>query len=81
MAAEVAAEAKKRRRKPTVTVADVVVQLHQLPASKLASVLDYVSYLADQETHKAFNGLLASREVLAQEWDSPEDDEAFGSYE
>ncbi len=67
------------------TIAEITEQLRRLPAEKLASVYDYVSYLAERESARAvreggshaYDTMLASEAVLRRDWDRPEEDAAW----
>jgi len=62
----------------TVTVPQVQEQLRRLPPDKLAVVYDFISYLIERgEASEAFQTMLASEEVLARDWNTPEEDEAW----
>ncbi|MBM4030384.1 MAG: DUF2281 domain-containing protein [Planctomycetes bacterium] len=62
----------------TVTIPQVEEQLRRLSPDKLVVVYDFVSYLIERAaTSEAFQTMLASEEVLARDWDTPEEDEAW----
>ncbi|MHB2016588.1 MAG: DUF2281 domain-containing protein [Candidatus Xenobia bacterium] len=61
-----------------VTIPLIEERLKQLPHHKLTVVYDFVSYLADQQTASpSFQTMLASEAVLAHDWNTPEEDEAW----
>ncbi len=60
------------------TITEIEERLRQLPPDKLATVLDFVDYLIwKQESSEAYQTMLASERVLAKDWDTPEEDEAW----
>jgi hypothetical protein len=60
------------------TITEIEVRLKRLPPDKLAVVLDFVEYLADRQmASEAYQMMLASEQVLAKDWDTPEEDEAW----
>ncbi|MCW5851999.1 MAG: DUF2281 domain-containing protein [Anaerolineae bacterium] len=68
-----------------VTIDQIEERLQQLPAEKLAVVYDFVSYLLEREKvglvdgsdDSAIQTMIASEEVLARDWNTPEEDEAW----
>ena len=68
-----------------VTIDQIEERLQQLPAEKLAVVYDFVSYLLEREEVRLVHGsddsaiqtMIASEEVLARDWNTPEEDEAW----
>ncbi len=68
-----------------ITIPRIVDRLKNLPPDKLTVVYDFVSFLAERqpdlkkilEGSESYNTMLASEEVLAQEWNLPEEDEAW----
>jgi len=62
----------------TVTIPQVQEQLRRLPPDKLGVVYDFISYLIERSaSSEAFRTMLASEEVLARDWNTPEEDEAW----
>jgi hypothetical protein len=60
------------------TIMEIEEQLKRLPPDKLAAVLDFVEYLADKQgASTAFQTMLASEQILAKDWNTPEEDEAW----
>lgn len=68
-----------------ITVAQINEQLHFLPPKKLAVVYDFVTYLRDRRPanpliepeSEVMQVLFASEEVLARDWNLPEEDAAW----
>jgi hypothetical protein len=52
-------------------------ELRDAPDSILREVYHYLRYLKSQREEERFQGLLASEEVLARDWDTPEEDAAW----
>jgi hypothetical protein len=52
-------------------------ELDVLPEPLQREVYDFVRFLRLQTDADAFNGLLASEAVLARDWDTAEEDEAW----
>ena len=71
----------------TVTIPKITERLQSLPNEKLVVVFDFISYLAERELNeilldsasKAIECMYASEQVLARDWDLPEEDEAWAS--
>ncbi|MCC7105846.1 MAG: DUF2281 domain-containing protein [Chloroflexi bacterium] len=62
----------------TVTIREIEQRRQQLSPEQLASVLDFVSYLADRDlSSRALSTMLASEPVLRRDWDKPEEDAAW----
>jgi hypothetical protein len=62
----------------TGTIRQIEDRLRQLSPEQLASVLDFVSYLADPDLRsQALSTMLASEPVLRRDWDRPEKDAAW----
>jgi hypothetical protein len=60
------------------TISEIEEQLKRLPPDKLAVVLDFVEYLAEkQESSGSYQTMLASEQVLAKDWNTLEEDEAW----
>jgi hypothetical protein len=58
---------------------EIARKLQTLPDEQLAAVLDFVSRLAERGANdRPFATMLASERVLAREWLSKEEDEAWG---
>ena len=67
----------------TVSIQQIDDQLQELPPEKLAIVYDFVSYLvarerAEQNEDSAWATMIASESVLARDWNTPDEDEAWG---
>ncbi len=61
-----------------VTIAQIEERLRQLPPDKLAVVFDFVSYLTErQHASEVFQTMLASEDVLRQDWERPEEEAAW----
>lgn len=61
-----------------VSVERIEAQLQKLPPEKLAVVSDFVSYLAErQEAVCPLETMLASEQILARDWDRPEENDAW----
>ena len=61
-----------------VTIPKVEEQLRRLPPDKLGVVYDFISYLVERgASSEAFQTMLASEDVLARDWNTPEEDEAW----
>ncbi len=60
----------------TVTLEQIEELLRRLPPDKLAIVLDFVSYLSQQEHRDIHYALLAAESTLRKDWDRPEEDAA-----
>ena len=54
-------------------------ELDTLPESLQREVYDFVRFLRLKSNGEAFDGLLASHEVLARDWDTPEEDAAWAN--
>ncbi len=52
-------------------------ELDVLPEPLQRAVYDFVRFLRSKAVGDTFNGLLASESVLAQDWDTPEEDAAW----
>jgi hypothetical protein len=62
----------------TVMIRQIEERLQRLSSEQLASVLDFVSYLADRRhSREALDTMLASEAVLRRDWDRPEEDAAW----
>ena len=62
----------------SVTISRIEAELRLLPPEKLTVVLDFVSYLAArQPTSESFQTMLASEQMLREDWERPEEDEAW----
>ena len=60
------------------TISEIEEQLKRLPPDKLAVVLDFVEYLAEKrESSGSYQTMLASEQVLAKDWNTQEEDEAW----
>jgi hypothetical protein len=68
-----------------ITIPQIIERLKTLPPDKLPVVYDFVSFLAERrpdlkqifETSEAYQTMLASQDVLATDWNQPEEDEAW----
>lgn len=66
-----------------VSIQQIDDQLQELPPEKLAVVYDFVSYLvarerAEQIEDSVWATMIASESVLARDWNTPDEDEAWG---
>lgn len=62
----------------SVTLSRIEAELRLLPPEKLTVVLDFVSYLAARRPEtESFQTMLASEHVLREDWERPEEDEAW----
>lgn len=66
-----------------ISIQQIDDQLQELPPEKLAVVYDFVSYLvarerAEQIEDSAWATMIASESVLARDWNTPDEDEAWG---
>ncbi|MBA4183236.1 MAG: hypothetical protein H0X49_04400 [Acidobacteria bacterium] len=65
----------------TITVEEIDGKLKTLSADKLTAVYHFVSYLADQDFEmsdvSARELMFASESLIAKDWDTPEEDEAW----
>jgi hypothetical protein len=52
-------------------------ELDVLPEGLQREVLDFVSFLTSRARNESFNGFAASEAVLARDWETPEEDEAW----
>ena len=63
-----------------VTIAQIEEQLRQLSPEKLLVVFDFVSYLASRQLpSEAYQTMLASESVLREDWEQPEEEEAWAN--
>ena len=68
-----------------ITITRIVDRLKKLPPDKLTVVYDFVFFLAERqpdlkkilEGSESYYTMLASEEVLSQEWNLPEEDETW----
>ena len=60
-----------------VTIATIEERLHELSPQELSTVYDFVSYLAERRQPSALDTMLGSEEVLARDWNRPEEDAAW----
>jgi hypothetical protein len=65
----------------TITVEEIDGKLKTLSEDKLAAVYHFVSYLADHDFDmsdiSAKDLMLASENLIAKDWDTPEEDKAW----
>jgi hypothetical protein len=65
----------------TITIKEIDGMLKTLSKDKLAAVYHFVSYLAEGDLEmseiSARELMLASEDLLAKEWDTPEEDKAW----
>jgi hypothetical protein len=63
-----------------VTIAEITERLRKLPAEKLASVYDFVSFLSERTlATRTLELMVASEAVLGRDWNRPEEDAAWAS--
>lgn len=55
----------------------VVREMEQAPEHLLREVLDFVRYLKAKLAQERFDAAAASEQVLAKDWNRPEEDEAW----
>jgi len=63
----------------TATLEQIEEQLRRQPPELLAVVLDFVSYLSQQEHTDARYALVAAVSALRKDWDRPEEDAAWSN--
>ncbi|SLM27937.1 conserved hypothetical protein [Desulfamplus magnetovallimortis] len=71
----------------SITIPQINERLKGLSSDKLAVVFDFISYLAEKELSdvllnsatKAIECTYASEQVLARDWNRPEEDEAWAT--
>ena len=65
----------------TITVEKIDSKLQTLTQDKLVAVYHFVSYLADSDLQmsdvSANDLIFASESLIAKDWDTPEEDEAW----
>ncbi len=62
----------------SVTISRIEAELRLLPPEKLTVVLDFVSYLAARQSpSESLQTMLASEQVLREDWERPEEDKAW----
>ncbi len=54
-------------------------ELDVLPQPLQREVYDFVCFLKTKADPETFNGLLASQKLLARDWDTPEEDQAWAN--
>jgi hypothetical protein len=57
----------------------IETELDSLPDSLQREVYDFVRFLKSKSDSDQFNGLLASEDILAREWNTPEEDAAWAN--
>jgi hypothetical protein len=63
----------------STAVSRIEDKLRKLSPDKLATVFDFVSYLVERQgVPETFQTMLASEQVLRRDWDTPEEDAAWG---
>jgi len=55
----------------------LIEEIKDTPEPILREVYNYMTYLKERSEGEQFNGLLLSESTLAQEWLTPEEDEAW----
>ena len=61
-----------------ITISRIEAELRLLPPEKLTVVFDFVSYLAARQSKsESFQTMLASEQMLREDWERPEEDEAW----
>lgn len=67
----------------TITVEEIDTKLQTLSNDKLTAVYHFVSYLADSDFEmsdiSAKELMFASENLIAKEWDTPEEDKAWAN--
>jgi hypothetical protein len=65
----------------TITIEEIEGKLETLSEDKLIAVYHFVSYLAERDLDlsniSATELMLASENLIAKDWDTPEEDEAW----
>ncbi len=72
---------------PVVTIPQINEKLKSLSEEKLIVVFDFISYLSERELNNilfdsasaAIECMYASEQVLAKDWNLPEEDEAWAN--
>jgi hypothetical protein len=59
------------------TLDTVVREIEHAPEPLLREVLDFVRYLKNKMAQERFDAAAASEQVLAKDWNKPEEDEAW----
>jgi len=54
-------------------------EIETLPAACLDDVVDFVAWIKQRKLSKIPETMLLSEAALSNDWDSPEEDEAWGS--
>jgi hypothetical protein len=63
---------------PRATIPQIAERLRELSPEQLASVLDFVSFLAERQASVGpLDTMLASEAALSRDWLRPEEDEAW----
>lgn len=61
-----------------MTTFDTILrELRQVPEPILREVLDFLRFLRSRADRDSFNGAAASESALADDWNLPEEDEAW----
>jgi hypothetical protein len=68
-----------------VTITKIIDRLKDLPPDKFPVVYDFISFLVEREPDmksvlecsESYQTMLASHEILAMDWNLPEEDEAW----
>ena len=62
----------------SVAISRIEEELRLLPPEKLAVVFDFISYLAARHpSSESFQTMLATEQILREDWERPEEDEAW----
>ncbi len=51
----------------------------RLPPDRAREVIDFIEFIESRPDAEAFETMLASENVLARDWDTPEEDAAWAS--
>jgi len=54
-------------------------EIETLPAACLSEVVDFVAWIKQRKLSQVPETMLLSEAVLSQDWDTPEEDEAWAS--
>ena len=58
---------------------EAIREIHRAPEEAVAEALDFLRYLASRLRAERFGTAIASEALLARDWDTPEEDEAWSN--